>query len=171
MSSGGPDARIAASLVDGERVVVARRPDLGAWLFDQWLHVVAVAVCLWVAATAASPGLAWAGAGAAVALGAYLAARLWAVSWTRYVLTTHRAMRVSGVLRHDQEYMTWSKVTEVSVERSLGDRLTRTATIRIHSANEHSSFKAMQDVARPLELAEWITRMVSRRQGAVLVDD
>ena len=171
MTRGGPDARIAASLVDGERVLISRRPDLGAWLFDQWIHLVAVFVCGCVGWNAESSALSWAAAIAMVFLTAYLVARIWAVSWTRYVLTTHRAMRFSGVLRNDQEYMTWSKITDVSIERSIGDRLTRTATIRIHSANEKSSFKAMQDVARPLELADWISRMVSRRAGAVLVED
>ena len=62
MTRGGPDARIAASLVDGERVLISRRPDLGAWLFDQWIHLVAVFVCGCVGCNAESSAQSWAAA-------------------------------------------------------------------------------------------------------------
>jgi uncharacterized membrane protein YdbT with pleckstrin-like domain len=163
---GGPEPRIRAALVEGEERLHTSRPDRVAWVFDQSLHVLAVAVCAFVAWQAGSTALAWVAVLAALGLFAYLAGAFWSVSWTRYVLTSHRVMRFSGVLRHDQEYMSWSKITDVSIERSLADRLTATATIRIHSANENSSFKALSDVYRPLELAARITEQVNERAGA-----
>jgi uncharacterized membrane protein YdbT with pleckstrin-like domain len=171
VSAEDPGQRVRAALVDGEHIRAWSRPDRVAWLVDQSLHLGAVLVSLGVAVAARSGALAWAAILCALALAAVLAAEFWAVCRTRYVLTSHRVLRVSGVLRHDQEYMSWSKITDVSIERSLADRLTQTATIRIHSANERSSFKALADVKRPMELADAITRQVNRRQGAVPVDD
>ena len=160
----GPDARVVESLGEGEQLLVNDRPDLLAWTIDQWLHLLAIGCCVVITAQAGGGAVAWLGALAAGALSFALVALAWRVGWTRYVITSHRAMRFSGVLRTDQEYMTWSKVTDVSVERSLGDRLTGTATIRIHTASERSSFKAMRDVGDPLEFARWITKMVNARQ-------
>lgn len=157
----GPDHRVERSLGDHEQLYVSIRPDMRAWLIDQWLHVASILVCLVVIAAADSGTIRLLGLLAVVGLtGALVIAGL-RVSWTRYVITSHRAMRFSGVLRVDQEYLTWSKVTDVSVERSLADRLTGTATIRIHTASEKSSFKAMRDVGDPLAFADWITRMVT----------
>ena len=163
---GGPEPRIEAALVEGEARLHTSRPDRLAWVFDQSLHVLAVLVCAWVAWEAGAAALAWLAALAAVGLFAYLAGAFWSVTCTRYVLTSHRVMRFSGVIRNDQEYMSWSKITDVSIEQSLADRLTATATIRIHSANEKSSFKALSDVYRPLELAARITEQVNKRQSA-----
>ena len=161
---GGPEPRIEASLVEGEARLHTSRPDRFAWVFDQLLHVGAILVCAAVAWEAESTALTVAATFATIGFAATFVGRLWVVWWTRYVLTTHRVMRFSGVLRNDQEYMSWSKITDVSIERSLADRLTATATIRIHSANERSSFKALSDVYRPLELAAKITEQVNKRQ-------
>jgi len=161
---GGPDARVLEALGEDEELLVSDRPAVGAWLIDQWLHVAAILACVVITWRAEEGVVAWLGAIAVTALLAVLVVQAVRVGWTRYVVTSIRAIRVSGVLRNDLEYLTWSKVTDVSVERSLGDRLTGTATIRIHTASERSSFKAMRDVGDPLEFARWITRMVNSRQ-------
>ena len=77
------------------------------------------------------------------------------------MLTDHRALRVSGVLRRDYEWISWKKVTDVSVHRSLFDRWFGTATIQIQSANEMSKFKAMDDVPNPVSFAETIVDLVN----------
>ncbi|MCC6225489.1 MAG: PH domain-containing protein [Microthrixaceae bacterium] len=160
----GPDSRVERALGDGETLYVNIPPDMRGWLIDQWLHIVAIAACVGVVAAADSGAVRLLGLVAVAGLTLTLVVEATKVSCTRYVITSHRAMRFSGVLRTDQEYLTWSKVTDVSVERSLADRLTGTATIRIHTASEKSSFKAMRDVGDPLAFAQWITRMVTSRQ-------
>lgn len=147
-----------------ETLYVSIRPDMRSWLIDQWLHLVSIIACVVVLARADSGALRLVGLLAVAGLSGWLFAAGLRVSWTRYVITSHRAMRFSGVLRVDQEYLTWSKVTDVSVERSIADRLTGTATIRIHTASERSSFKAMRDVGDPLRFADWITKMVTAQK-------
>ncbi len=61
--------------------------------------------------------------------------------------------------------MAWSKVTDVSIHRSVPDHMFKTATIEIHNANEASGFRAMADVPRPLEFAETISRLVAAKSG------
>lgn len=160
----GPDRRVERSLGDGEVIHVSIPPDMRGWLIDQWLHIAAILACVAVVAAAESGAVRLIGLLAVVGLTVTLLVEAAKVSWTRYVITSHRAMRFSGVLRTDQEYLTWSKVTDVSVERSLADRITGTATIRIHTASERSSFKAMRDVGDPLAFAQWIANMVTARQ-------
>jgi len=91
--------------------------------------------------------------------------------FTRYVITDHRAIRVSGVIKIHCEWMAWSKVTDVTVTRTLLDRLSGTATIKVQSANEASGFKAMRDVPDPLSFADDIATMVNARQGRVVLPD
>jgi len=86
---------------------------------------------------------------------------------TRYVLTNYRAIRVSGWLRRNVEWLTWSKVTDVSVRRTIFDRLFGTATVKIMSANEQSGFKAMSDLSHPKVFVGWVTDLVSAKQGPV----
>jgi len=163
----GPDVRVDRSLGEREKLYVSIRPDMRAWLIDQWLHLAAITTCVVIVAGAESGAIRLLGLVAVVGLTGWLIVDALKVSWTRYVITSHRAMRFSGVLRIDQEYLTWSKVTDVSVERSFLDRLTGTATIRIHTASERSSFKAMRDVGDPMAFAEWITRMVTAHQKSL----
>ena len=158
------DQRIVAALVDDETCILASRPDRVAWVVDQLLLVAAIVVSAAVAVAAGSTALAIAAGLAVCGLGVYFVGAFWSMCVTRYVLTSRRVMRLSGVLRDDREYMTWSKVTDVSVERSLADRATATATIRIHSANETSSFKALSDVLCPVDFADAIARQVNERQ-------
>lgn len=146
------------------------RPHVLAWAVSQvtdLVVIVAVAVIVGVTDVALVRSL---GIAALLGLIVWFVLRGVGVWFTRYVLTTHRALRVSGVLRADCEWMTWSKVTDVAVQRSAVDRLLGTATIRIHSANERSSFKAMDDVPDPIPFAEKISEMVNARQGAVIPD-
>jgi hypothetical protein len=159
----GDERRVRSAMVDGERCLLASRPDRVAWVID---HVVFLAaVVAWAVVAGVSGGiLRWTCALIAAGIAAWFAGNFAAACCMRYVLTNRRVMRLSGVLRDDREYMTWSKVTDVSVERSFADRLTKTATIRIHSANEQSSFKALSDVLCPETFAHNIAAKVNERQ-------
>lgn len=169
--SGRAEARVDRHLSDGESPVMHCRPHLVAWAVSQ---VTDLAVMLTVAVIVLVTDVAVVrvlGLLALAGLVVWFVLRGVQVWFTRYVLTTHRAMRVSGVLRSDCEWMTWSKVTDVQVQRSALDRLLQTATIKIHSANERSSFKTMDDVPDPIPFAEKISEMVNARQGAVVLGD
>ena len=171
-----PNRRLLAQLGSGERVVLHCRPQMVAWVLGQWTEFLVSAACLWF--IVAAPDMLVRTGALAVILGVVveIGCRANIIWHTRYVLTTHRAMRLSGVIHLDCEWMTWSKVTDVHIERSLADRLLGTATIRIQSANERSAFKSMYDVPEPRRFTDIVTEMVNRRQGPVrdidhLLDD
>lgn len=154
-------------LVHGERIVFEDAPDLRVWLASQWFDI-AMIVCTVAVMVASGQGVVrLLGAFAVLAMVVGLAWRMADHYWTRYVLTDHRAIRSSGVIRRDYEWMTWSKVTDVSVHRSLFDRLFDTATIKIQSANEASGFAAMTNLSHPVEFADAVAELVRAKQGAV----
>ncbi|MFN8051849.1 MAG: PH domain-containing protein [Acidimicrobiales bacterium] len=156
-----PSELVKQALTDGEVVYFDEPPDVKWWLWSQWLDM--VVACVVVVMMVASRD------GRVIALGlvgevGILCSMAWRFAthqYTRYVLTNHRALHLSGVIRHDYEWISWKKVTDVSVHRSLLDRWFGTATIRIQSANEMSGFKQMTDVPNPVEFARVIEQRVS----------
>lgn len=148
-------------LTDDELIYFDEAPDLRAWIWTQWLDLTVAAVVVVIMFAAQDARVTLLGLLGEIWLIATLAWRLTDKAYTRYVLTDHRALRVSGVLRRDYEWISWKKVTDVSVHRSLLDRWFGTATIQIQSANEMSKFKAMDDVPNPVSFAETIVDLVN----------
>ena len=156
------DARVNGLLLPGEQVRRRTSPDKGAW----WIGIGAprVSVALLVAAFSIRSDqlvIAVLGSVFLVVVGVNVIITGLRLSATRYVLTDFRAIRVSGVLRNDCEWLTWGKVTDVSIARSMSDRVMKTATIQIHSANEDSAFRALDEVPSPLAFADAIAELVN----------
>lgn len=86
-------------------------------------------------------------------------------SFTRYVVTDLRVLRVSGVLNRQAEFIPWGKVTDITRRESLGQWIAHTATICIESANERSGFRSIDDVDDPDEFYRTVVRMVDLKQG------
>lgn len=154
-------------LVQDETIVFEDSPDLKVWLASQWLDISMILVTVGVMVIADLGVIRMIGALAVLVMIATLGWRMADHFYTRFVLTDHRAIRVSGVVRRDYEWMTWSKVTDVSVHRSMADRCFGTATIKIQSANEASGFAAMSNLSHPVEFADHVAGLVRKRQGSV----
>jgi len=152
-------------LAHDEHVVWDERPDLRSWMLEQVLDVVVMVVVAVIAILAPNAAVTTLASLAVVGLSAALFWRFMDRRYTRYVLTDRRVIRVSGVLRRDHEWISWVKVTDVSVKRSFVDRLVGTATIRIQSANEMSGFAAMTDVPQPAAFAQTIATLVTKARG------
>ena len=148
-------------LTDDEQIYFDEAPDLRAWIWTQWLDIAVAIVVVAIMVAARDARVTLLGLAGEIWLLVSLAWRLADQAYTRYVLTDHRALRVSGVLRRDYEWISWKKVTDVSVHRSLVDRWFGTATIQIQSANELSKFKEMADVPDPVSFAETIVDLVN----------
>jgi len=168
---GHPDRFVDDFLLPGERAIFRSPPEMLPWVLSQVVDYAIIVLLVWMLAATDSDWVALLALIGVVVVVAQLTWRALDVWYTRYVLTTHRALRVSGILRTDCEWMAWSKVTDVSIRRSVPDYMFQTATIEIRNANEMSRFRAMADVPRPLEFAETITRLVQARQGGVHIDD
>ena len=162
-----PSHLVEEYLADHETVIFDAAPDLRAWLSFQWPEMFIVCVAVVIMFIADDPRVTMIGLIGEFVIVAWIAWGFANRAFTRYVLTEYRALRTSGVLRRDYEWISWKKVTDVSVQRSLSDRWFGTATIRIHSANDHSEFKAMTDVPNPRVFAELIVEMVNAGHGAV----
>ena len=167
---GHPDRFVDEYLLPGERVIFRSPPEMLPWVLGQWVDYGIIALIVWIIVAANTDWVGVVGLAVLVFMVVQLVWRALGVWYTRYVLTSHRALRLSGVLRTDCEWMAWSKVTDVSIRRSVPDHMFKTATIEIHNANEASGFRAMDDVPRPIEFAETISRLVAARQGAISID-
>jgi len=164
-----PGRIVGGFLVDDEEVQgPIGHPDMIGWFVGSALVPLVVALgILWFSFGADSSAVRFTGALAALVIAVWVFGSFVGAVYTTYVLTDYRAIRISGVLRTDCEWMSWSKVTDVEINQSFLDRMTRTATIRIRSANEESGFRALRDVSNPLEFAQRITRLVNAKHGRV----
>ncbi len=156
-----PHHLIDQYLADDEEVIFNQAPDLRAWLMFQWPDFVVVLIVFVIIIWAWNVQVAMIGFIGELAILGSVMWRLVNKAYTRYVLTTSRAIRLSGVFRRDHEWISWKKITDVSVHRSIFDRWFGTATIKIQSANETSSFKAMVDVPNPIAFADTIVDYVN----------
>ena len=112
-----PNRRLLSQLGAGEGVVLHCRPQMVAWALGQWTEFLVLAVSFWFIVAAPDAFIRVGALAIILVVLIELACRATVIWHTRYVLTTHRAMRLSGVLHLDCEWMTWSKVTDVHIER------------------------------------------------------
>lgn len=159
-----PEEMVRDLMVDGEVIYALEQPEWRLVLLDQ----AALAALGVVVALLAGSVL---GVGFGVAVFAVLAA---VVAWraldawhTRYVLTSFRVVRFSGVLDRNVEFIPWRKVTDVSLHRSFWERLVGASTIRIESANERSRFREMKDVRNPRDFFATLQEVTAAYSGNV----
>jgi uncharacterized membrane protein YdbT with pleckstrin-like domain len=95
---------------------------------------------------------------------------------TRYVITTHRVMLRQGILNKSGKDITLSKITDVSYERRMLDRMVGSGTLSIESAGDSPNelFRAIPHSDRVQQLINHLIdedankramRMVTRAQG------
>ena len=92
-------------------------------------------------------------------LGAYIS-----LHYTRYVITSLRIIRVSGVLGRRVAWIPWLRVTEVSFSQTPLQRLVKLATIRIDSANDLDQLKELSNIRHPLRFHRRLAEVVSAFQ-------
>ena len=163
-----PDEIVRGYLVSGERIIHIDRPAYDAFLVIQAQHVAAitalVALVLFLVAQGRLVGALVVFLIADV-LAVWLAARALQASYTRYVITTFRVMRVSGVLSRANVWIPWQKVTDLSFRQSWLGRVLGYATVKIESANEDSGLKDMKDLRDPLTFNRILVEMINVKQG------
>lgn len=148
----------------GEEVVVDVRPH---WRF--LARPVSVVVALMAAAIAGLVKGAprW---GLDIVAAALVAALLWlAGRWLRWVttslvVTTDRVVVRRGVLRQKGREMLLDRVTDISYDRSLWDRLTGCGDLLIESAGRDSP-EVLHDLPRPLRIQGQIQRLASEKRA------
>jgi uncharacterized membrane protein YdbT with pleckstrin-like domain len=91
--------------------------------------------------------------------------------YTRYVITSLRVMRMTGIFDRKYYWIPWQKVTDLGYHQSILGRIFGYASISIDSANEQSGLKLLNDLDRPWEFQHWLAVMVGRRQRYYNPDD
>lgn len=162
-----PEQQVRDLLVADEQVYEFAYPDWRVTLLDQAPLGVAGLVVAMVVAAVIGPGLALAVVLGSAAVVGWRALDAW---HTRYVLTDFRVLRTSGVLDRNVEFIPWSKVTDVSLRRSLWQRAVGASTIRIESANEASQFRAMTDVRSPNRFFRKLQQVMAEYASRVEVE-
>jgi uncharacterized membrane protein YdbT with pleckstrin-like domain len=166
-----PDEIVRSYLVTGERVIHVDRPALDAFVVIQ-IREVLLAVGLFIL-------FLWSlltGKGSVLPLLAFIAfdiLMVWLIVkrmqafYTRYVITTFRVLRVSGILTRRNVWIPWVKITDLSFRQSLLGRIFGYATIRIESANEESGLKDLSDLKEPIRFNRILVEMINTKQGNV----
>jgi hypothetical protein len=149
----------AGSLVPGERIKYADRPGAELLLGRIWPDVVVAGLLIGICFASASSTVQWCAVGGlGLVFGdVLLQIKLW--SCTRYILTNRRAVRIDGWWNRDVEWLSWSKVTEVSVRKTWAQFSFQIVTIEIHTAHSTSSFRAMRDIEDPDEFAAQLAEL------------
>jgi uncharacterized membrane protein YdbT with pleckstrin-like domain len=166
-----PDEIVRSYLVTGERVIHVDKPALDAFVVIQLREVLIAAglfvLFVWSVVT---------GRGGVLPLVAFIAfdaVLVWLIVkrmqafYTRYVITTLRVMRVSGIITRRNVWIPWVKMTDLSFRQSFLGRLFGYATIRIESANEESGLQDLSDLKDPIRFNRILVEMVSAKQGSV----
>ena len=160
-------------LAEGERVEKQFNPHWLTVLVPSLLGVVllaaAIAVVWLTPADTTGNTVQWVGVAALVVL----AVPLVAVPFLRrqttlYVVTTHRVMVRRGILNKYGKDITLAKITDVSFEQTLLDRLIDSGSLRIESAGD-SPDELLRHIPQSNEVQQLVNRLMdedARRRGA-----
>ena len=161
------DEIIFDRLLPHEKIVMIDGPAEIAFLFEQKRSIVLLIGSLVVAFFSTSVIWTMAALGLAVtAIGLFVVGAV-QLHYTRYVVTTNRIIYLKGVLKRTHQWIPWAKVTDLSMEQTIPDRIKNVGSVRIESANEDSQFRKMTNLTNPETMMRVLVYMVSQRQGSV----
>lgn len=95
---------------------------------------------------------------------------------THYVITSHRVMVRRGILTKNGKDITLSKITDVSFEQTVLDRMIRSGSLHIESAGD-SPDENLANIPRSNEVQQLINRLIDeddlrrRRHGSAALGD
>jgi uncharacterized membrane protein YdbT with pleckstrin-like domain len=157
-----PQSIMDQYLISDEKVYFVDRPAPVTLLNKEMLIAVAIAVFVTVRI----------GTARAAAFGFFvvLAVVLWLgvksirYRYTRYIITSLRVMRMTGVFDRKYYWIPWQRVTDLGFQQTIVGRIFGFATLSIDSANEDSGLKEMTDLNDPWQFQQLVTQLVGRRQ-------
>jgi uncharacterized membrane protein YdbT with pleckstrin-like domain len=78
---------------------------------------------------------------------------------THYVITSHRVLIRRGVLHHVGRDITLGRISDVSYEQTLGDRIVRSGSLTIESASENGQ-ETLINIPRADQIQQTLNRLV-----------
>jgi membrane protein YdbS with pleckstrin-like domain len=91
-----------------------------------------------------------------------LAIRLWFRTYTRYIITPDRIIRMSGIVNRNQSSIQWVAITDISDSAGIWGQFFNFGDIDVETANEASKFKELTEVPRP---KDFLARMNEARNA------
>jgi uncharacterized membrane protein YdbT with pleckstrin-like domain len=168
-----PTAILESYRAEDEEILYDDAPSFNAFLIDQLPGlIVVVLAALVVVVWAANGGSTIVTGLTLIALGVftfYLWIQRFRQLYTRYVLTSFRVLRIRGVLKRENAWIPWGRVTDVRYQSSLLGRLLGYATVSIDSANELSSLKELRNLRDPARFEAALVEIVKAKQGDVKI--
>jgi uncharacterized membrane protein YdbT with pleckstrin-like domain len=129
-----------------------------------WRMLAAFAVAVFVSVRFGSSRAVAFGFFVVLAVAAWLGVKSIRFRYTRYIITSLRVMRMTGVFDRKYYWIPWQRVTDLAFEQTIVGRIFGFATLSIESANEQSGLKQMTDLNDPWKFQELVTQLVGRRQ-------
>jgi membrane protein YdbS with pleckstrin-like domain len=166
-----PDRIVRLFLVTGEARILEEQPALTAFFFEQRRKMLVAAVLFGLFLYGVKSDA------VALALVSFIAfdiMLIWLVAtrlqqvYTRYVITTFRVLRLSGIFKRKNVWIPWVKITDLTFSQSLAGRAFGYATIRIETANEDSGLEDLSDIRDPVYFYKVLVEMVNAKQGQVI---
>lgn len=81
-------------------------------------------------------------------------------SFTKYMLTEDRIFVEKGLLTSTLDEENLYRVRDVSVTRTLGQRIFKLGTVKVFSTNSSNGETVLQSIKNPIEVKEEIVRLV-----------
>jgi membrane protein YdbS with pleckstrin-like domain len=157
-----PQSIMDQYLIGDEQVYFVDKP-APVTLLD-WRMLAAFALAVFVIVRFSSPRAVAFGFFLILGVGAWLGVRSIRFRYTRYIVTSLRVMRMTGVFDRNYYWIPWQRVTDIAFEQTIIGRIFGFATLRIESANEESGLREMTDLNDPWKFQELVTQLVGRRQ-------
>lgn len=90
--------------------------------------------------------------------------RLFFRTYTRYVITPERVIRMDGILDRRSASIEWDKITDRSFYAGVAGQTFDYGDITIETANENSSFGSLEDVPQPRKFLKEIDDARAKKQ-------
>ena len=87
-------------------------------------------------------------------------------SFTRYILTDEKLLIVKGLIRQEEEEIRLYRILDMSLSRTLMQRLDRVGTIHCCSSDKTASEFEIQRIKRPREVKEILSDLVEKQRIA-----
>jgi len=88
------------------------------------------------------------------------------LSFTKYTLTPSKILCDFGILNKTQEEIWLYRIVDVTLKRSILQRIFNVGTIEIYSGDKSTPVFAIRDIKKPIEIKEAISQKVEQERNS-----
>ena len=92
------------------------------------------------------------------------------LSFTKYTLTPGKILCDFGILNRTQEEIWLYRIVDVTLKRSIWQRIFGVGTIEIYSGDRSTPVFAIKDIKKPIEIKEAISQKVEEERNSKRVN-